>query len=78
MNIVTWNMQGATGFGESKWRTDVSRLFHPDFGTEVACLQEAGYPPDSAVLYQSQWLLADHKPVVGPTCMILPQLTQAV
>jgi cytolethal distending toxin subunit B len=47
MNIVTWNMQGSTGTGESKWNTDVKRLFLKA-NVEVALLQEAGMPPLSA------------------------------
>lgn len=46
MNIVTWNMQGATGFGESKWNTDIPRLFRA--GAQVLCLQECGNLPDRA------------------------------
>lgn len=49
MNVVTWNMQGATGSGESKWNTDVARLFKQQPNLEVALLQEAGAPPASAV-----------------------------
>lgn len=48
MNIVTWNMQGATGSGESKWNTDVKRLFLKA-NVEVALLQESGVPPRSSV-----------------------------
>jgi len=47
MNVITWNMQGATGSSESKWNTDVSRLFL-HLGVNVACLQECGNPPPSA------------------------------
>jgi hypothetical protein len=46
LNLVTWNMQGATGFGENKWRTDVTRLFRA--GAQVVLLQECGNPPNSA------------------------------
>ena len=46
--LVTWNMQGATGFGGSKWRQDVSRLFLQQ-GVDIACLQECGAPPGSGV-----------------------------
>lgn len=47
--IVTWNMQGATALGESKWNTDVARLFKQQPNLNVALLQEAGSPPASAV-----------------------------
>lgn len=43
MNIITWNMQGATGFRESKWVTDIPRLFAA--GAQVLCLQECGNLP---------------------------------
>lgn len=49
MLVVTWNMQGATGSGESKWNTDVKRLFLQG-GVNLACLQESGAPPPSAVM----------------------------
>lgn len=55
MNVITWNMQGATGFRESKWNTDVTRLFLA--GAEIICLQECGNPPPSAVQIASPpWL----------------------
>lgn len=47
--LVTWNMQGATGFGGSKWRQDVSRLFL-QYGVEIACLQECGALPNTTVV----------------------------
>lgn len=47
MNVITWNMQGATGFGENKWRTDVARLFNR--GAQICLLQECGNPPPSAL-----------------------------
>lgn len=47
MNVITWNMQGATGFRENKWNTDVTRLILA--GAEILCLQECGVPPESAV-----------------------------
>lgn len=47
MNIVTWNMQGATGFGESKWITDIPRLFK--MGAHALCLQECGNLPPTSV-----------------------------
>lgn len=47
MNLITWNMQGATSFGESKWHTDVPRLFAAN--AQILCLQECGEPPPSAV-----------------------------
>jgi len=47
MNIITWNMQGATGFRENKWNTDVTRLILA--GAEILCLQECGVPPATAV-----------------------------
>lgn len=51
MIVVTWNMQGSTGGRESKWYTDVQRLFKQrEPRVEVALLQEAGVPPESAVL----------------------------
>lgn len=46
MNLYTWNMQGSTGAGESKWNTDVKRLFLA--GADLVLLQEAGTPPASA------------------------------
>lgn len=46
MNVITWNMQGANGFGENKWNTDVKRLFRA--GAQVILLQECGQPPGSA------------------------------
>lgn len=55
MNIVTWNMQGATGFRESKWVTDIPRLFSA--GAEILCLQECGLLPPRAVnLAAPAWL----------------------
>ncbi len=47
MRVVTWAMQGIPAFGQSKWRSDVSRLFHA--GAEIVCLQECGEPPSAAV-----------------------------
>ncbi len=58
MNVITWNMQGATGFGESKWNTDVSRLFQAN--AEVICLQECGNPPPTAIPTAAPAWLAGH------------------
>lgn len=49
MNIVTWNMQGSTGTRESKWNTDVKRIFLQT-NVEVALLQEAGVPPSAVAV----------------------------
>lgn len=49
MNVVIWNMQGSTGTGESKWNTDVKRLFLKA-NVEVALLQESGVPALSAAV----------------------------
>ena len=46
MNILTWNMQGATSSGESKWNTDVRRWFLA--GRDVVLLQECGATPGSS------------------------------
>lgn len=55
MNIITWNMQGATGFGESKWHTDLRRLFAA--GADIIALQECGNLPAIAVpLAAPAWL----------------------
>ncbi len=43
-------MQGATGFRESKWNTDVKRLFL-NLGADIICLQEAGVPPATAISF---------------------------
>lgn len=46
-NVVTWNMQGGTGGGESKWYTGLSELrrIHAD----TICMQECGMPPVTIV-----------------------------
>ncbi len=45
MNVITWNMQGGTASGESKWISNVQGLFKKH-GYHVACLQESGsWPP---------------------------------
>ncbi|MEH1906054.1 MAG: endonuclease/exonuclease/phosphatase family protein [Nostoc sp.] len=64
MNIITWNMQGATGSGESKWNTDVKRLFL-QLGVNVACLQECGNPPSSAIPTAAPAWLPGFAPPVG-------------
>jgi len=59
--LVTWNMQGANGFGGgNKWRQDVTRLFLQE-GVQIACLQECGVPAATAVPAPG---LA---PIAGPT-----------
>lgn len=63
MNVVTWNMQGATGSGQSKWTEDVKRLFVA--GTDVACLQECGVPPASATVAPPPPWLGPFVPPVG-------------
>jgi cytolethal distending toxin subunit B len=51
-NLVTWNMQGANWTSDMKWRTGVLNLFTN--GADIACLQECGPIPPSAVhLWQS-------------------------
>ena len=47
IRIVSWNMQGS-GFGGSKWTTDVSRLFF-QAEADLVCLQDCGSVPSSAV-----------------------------
>ncbi len=45
MKIVTWNMQGATGSGEDKWRYVKNFLspYTPEpINADVVCLQECG------------------------------------
>ncbi|NCQ99950.1 MAG: hypothetical protein GPJ11_08885 [Microcystis aeruginosa L211-101] len=64
MRVVTWNMQGATGGGESKWNADVKRLFL-QAGVNVACLQESGNPPPSAVPAAAPGWLPGFAPPVG-------------
>lgn len=64
MLVVTWNMQGATGSGESKWNTDVKRLFL-QAGVNVACLQECGNPPPSAVAAPAPAWLPGFAPPMG-------------
>lgn len=64
MNVITWNMQGATGSGESKWNTDVKRLFL-QLGVNVACLQECGNPPLSAISEAAPAWLPGFAPPVG-------------
>lgn len=51
IKIVSWNMQGS-GFGASKWTTDVSRLFF-QAEADLVCLQDCGSVPASAVAAQS-------------------------
>ena len=48
MNVITWNMQGATGQNESKWNTDVKRLF-TQANADVVCVQECGALPQTSV-----------------------------
>lgn len=48
MNLVTWNMQGASHSTENKWNTGVQNLLSS--GADVCCLQECGAMPGSAVL----------------------------
>ena len=43
---ATYNMQGGTAQGESKWNTDVLTLMKQH---EILALQEAGSPPSAAV-----------------------------
>lgn len=64
MIVVTWNMQGATGSGESKWNTDVKRLFLQG-GVNIASLQEAGNPPPSATPGVAPGWLPGFAPPVG-------------
>lgn len=44
MNVITWNMQGGTASGESKWNTNIKPLFSL-YKYDVACLQESGSGP---------------------------------
>lgn len=57
MRIITWNMQGATSGGESKWNTDVTRLFK-GAKADVVCLQEAGcsFPASGEVIPAPAWI----------------------
>jgi len=64
MNFITWNMQGATGFRESKWTTDITRLLQ--MGAEVLCLQEAGVPPPTAVAIPPPAWIANTAPAGIP------------
>ena len=64
MNIITWNMQGASGSGENKWNTDVKRLFI-QCGINVACLQECGNPPPGAAPAAAPGWLPGFAPPVG-------------
>ena len=63
MNVVTWNMQGATGQGENKWNADVTRLFRGD--AEIVCLQESGFPPNTAIPIPPPPWLAGFAPPPG-------------
>jgi hypothetical protein len=54
IRIVTWNMQGS-GFGGSKWSTDVSRLFS-QAEADLVCLQDCGSVPPRAVTTPSSSL----------------------
>lgn len=49
MNIVTWNMQGASHSTENKWNFGVMPLLRSMDPTPVVCLQECGGVPASAV-----------------------------
>jgi cytolethal distending toxin subunit B len=61
--LVTWNMQGATGFGRgNKWRQDVTRLFLQE-GAQIACLQECGALPATAVVAPALAPIAPGAPV---------------
>lgn len=51
MNIVNWNMQGASHSTENKWNTGVSNLLSS--GADVCSLQECGGVPASAQLIQA-------------------------
>ena len=46
IRIVSWNMQGS-GFGGSKWTTDVSRFFS-QMDADLVCLQDCGSVPSTA------------------------------
>jgi hypothetical protein len=48
-NAMSWNMQGATGNGENKW-IQVANMMR-DENLDIAALQEAGSPPQSAMQY---------------------------
>lgn len=58
MQVMTWNMQAGQDYLESKWYTDVARLFTQLEGeVDVLLLQEAGTPPpDASVATPPQWL----------------------
>lgn len=64
MQLVTWNMQGSTGVGESKWNTDVKRLFLQSTA-RVLLLQEAGTPPPTAQLFNAPGFLTPLPPALG-------------
>ena len=64
MDVITWNMQGATGSGESKWNTDVKRLFLQS-GVHVTCLQECGSLPSSAIAIPPPAWLPGFAPPAG-------------
>lgn len=49
MNIVTWDMQGASHSTENKWNAGVLNLINR-FDADICCLQECGAVPDSAQL----------------------------
>lgn len=51
IRIASWNMQGS-GFGGSKWKTDISRLFY-QAEADLVCLQDCGSVPASAVAAQA-------------------------
>lgn len=47
---ITWNMQGATRCGDSKWRSAVALMFRNSHNYEVVALQETGAIPRRARL----------------------------
>jgi cytolethal distending toxin subunit B len=53
MNLVTWNMQGASYTTENKWNTGIMNLLNN--GADICCLQECGGVPDSATLINNNF-----------------------
>lgn len=46
MNVLTWNMQGASHSTENKWNEGILQFIRK--GAEICCLQECGGVPESA------------------------------
>lgn len=47
VSVATWNMQGETGDGESKWTTEIKRLA---LANDIVLLQEVGFPTGSVLV----------------------------